>query len=97
MRNVDFTFADGYLVTFLKIISLIYYSCWLYGNFAIVSAIVPIAMILAFNTVFFVLIVVNHSKLIKKRDKYLHTLEKDKKFIKREIILILTCFINTGN
>ena len=39
----------------------------------------------------------NHSRLIKKREKYLHTLEKDKKFIKREIILLLTCFVNTGS
>lgn len=65
--------------------------------FAIFGALLPIAIILLINLVLFILIGLSHSNIIKKRNKYLHKKETiDEKGVKQEIILILTCFVNTG-
>ena len=42
------------------------------------------------------MIIVNYSKQNIKRKKYLHTLSIDKESVKKEIILVLSCFANTG-
>lgn len=65
-------------------------------NYAIFSTIIPIAIILCANILIFLLILFNHSNLLKKREKYLHTAEKYEKGAKREFVFILTCFCNTG-
>lgn len=71
-------------------------SCWLQPIYSIVSVIIPIGLILTINLVFFVMIIVNYSKQNIKRKKYLHTLSIDKESVKKEIILVLSCFTNTG-
>lgn len=42
------------------------------------------------------MIIVNYSKQNVKRKKYLHTLSIHKESVKKEIILVLSCFANTG-
>jgi hypothetical protein len=66
--------------------------------YSLISFILPIAIILIVNAVLFVLIAINHSNLIRQREKYLlHKADKDdEKSMKRELLLILTCFVNTG-
>ena len=63
--------------------------------YALFGALVPIALILLINFVLFVIIALSHSNIIKKKNKYLHKKENDKG-VKKEILLILTCFLNTG-
>ncbi len=70
--------------------------CWLSSDYSIYGVILPIAVILCINIAFFILIIVNHVKATRNREKYLNTILVDQKNVKREVVFIMNCFLNTG-
>ncbi len=74
--------------------------CWLNSPYSIYTVIIPIGLIMIVNVTFFLIIVVNYSKISKKRDKYVHVRQETevefKRGIRKEILLILTCFLNSS-
>jgi len=74
--------------------------CWLNPPYSIYAVIIPIGLITIVNLTFFLVIVSSYSKIAKKRDKYVHVKQESevefKKGMTREVLLILTCFLNSS-
>lgn len=68
--------------------------------YSIYAVITPIAIIMIINIIFFLMISINYSKIARKRDKYVSVRQgaeaEFNRGIKKEILLILTCFLNSS-
>ena len=78
-----------------------FFSCWLKPNFAIFFGMLPIAIMLVFNTIIFIMIIINYIQKQKRIDSYFKNSSTEKlikiqKSSKKELIFILSSFLMSG-